>query len=87
MADTSSRDLHSAKRRNLAGIFSAKNITAMESKAQRAVNNLLHAIEMKTQCKPVSSEDRYPVSNIYTGEFDMRPWLNMFSFDAFSDML
>ncbi|KAH9838095.1 Cytochrome-P450 [Teratosphaeria destructans] len=87
MADSTNKEIHSAKRRTLAGIFAAKNITAMEPKAQNATRDLLHAIEMKAHGKPVSPADMYPISNVSTGEFDLRPWLNMFSFDAFSDIL
>ncbi|KAF2765375.1 cytochrome P450, partial [Teratosphaeria nubilosa] len=87
MADSTNKEIHSAKRRTLAGIFAAKNITAMEPKAQNATRDLLNAIDMKAHGKPVSAADVYPISNVSTGEFDLRPWLNMFSFDAFSDIL
>ncbi|KAK5718885.1 hypothetical protein LTR17_015565 [Elasticomyces elasticus] len=85
MADTSSRELHSAKRRNLSAIFSAKNITAMEPKVKHAVKQLLNAIQSKSQGFAIAPSDRHTVTA--RGEFDLRPWLNMFSFDAFSAML
>lgn len=85
MADTSSRQLHGLKRRNVSSIFSAKNVVAMESKIQASVKMLLTALQAKSAGRPISARDRYPV--LSGGQFDLRPWMNMFSFDAFSSML
>jgi benzoate 4-monooxygenase len=49
-----------------------------------AVQDLLRAVLCKSKEQLVSTSDLYPVQN---GQFDLRPWLNMFSFDAFSSML
>jgi cytochrome P450 len=87
MADATNREVHSSKRRNVANIFAANNITRMEPKVHAAVRDLLNAIELKSQGMPVSKMDRYLITNVRTSEFDLRPWLNMFSFDAFSNML
>lgn len=85
MADTSSRQLHALKRRNVSSVFSAKNVGAMEVKIQRSVNKLVTALQAKSVGKMLSPADRYPV--LSEGRFDLRPWMNMFSFDAFSSML
>ncbi|KAK5949657.1 hypothetical protein OHC33_009254 [Knufia fluminis] len=84
MADTTSRALHSIKRKNLSSIFSAKNITAMEPKVMLSVRKLLDALKHKSEGRRMADTDQFPVSN---RRFDLRPWLNMFSFDAISDML
>lgn len=57
----------------------------MEPKVISAVERLLAALDLKLANKPVSDVDHFPVPR--PGEIDLRPWLNMFSFDAFSDML
>ena len=85
IADTSSRQLHSDKRRNVSAIFSLKHVTAMEPKVQISVRKLLHAIKCKSHGQMVSTSDRY--ASAEGGEFDLRPWMNMFSFDAFSNMM
>lgn len=85
MADTSSRRVHSIKRKNVSNIFSAKNISTMEPKVVQVVETLLRAIDIKAAGGRVSEKDTYPVSRDM--EFDLRPWMNMFSFDAFSSML
>ncbi|KAK4493908.1 hypothetical protein PRZ48_015093 [Zasmidium cellare] len=85
MADTSDRHLHAAKRKNVSSIFSAKHIALMEPKIVEAVGSLLQAIEAKSMGKAVSEADLHQVSS--NGEFDLRPWLNMFTFDAFSSVL
>ncbi|KFY41203.1 hypothetical protein V495_05024 [Pseudogymnoascus sp. VKM F-4514 (FW-929)] len=84
MADTTSRELHSSKRRNVSSVFSAKNITLMEPKVVDTVRKLLDALKHKSEGRKVAATDRYPAID---GEFDLRPWLNMFTFDAFSSML
>ena len=84
IADTSSRLMHSQKRRNVSSIFSAKNVTALEPKVIASVKKLLQAIKCKSEDQMVSTSDEYPATN---GKFDLRPWMNMFSFDAFSNMM
>ena len=84
IADTSSRSVHSRKRRNVSSIFSAKHVTALEPKVIASVKKLLHAIKCKSEGHMVSDSDQYPAMN---GKFDLRPWMNMFSFDAFSNMM
>lgn len=84
IADTSDRSIHSSKRRNVSSIFSAKNVTALEPKVVHSVQKLLRAIKCKSEGRLVSTSDQcFAVS----GRFDLRPWMNMFSFDAFSNMM
>ncbi|KAF2167655.1 hypothetical protein M409DRAFT_21811 [Zasmidium cellare ATCC 36951] len=85
MADASDRHLHATKRKNVSSIFSAKHVALMEPKIVDAVHSLLRAIQIKSRGGTVSAADGYPVSS--NGEFDLRPWLNMFSFDAFWSVL
>lgn len=49
-----------------------------------SVKNLLQALKHKSEGRKMAETDQFPVLN---GKFDLRPWLNMFSFDAISDML
>ncbi|KAK5051387.1 hypothetical protein LTR84_003039 [Exophiala bonariae] len=84
MANTSSRPLHSERRKAVSAIFAAKHVSSMEPKVQYSVEKLLYAIQAKAEGRMVSTSDEYPANN---GVFDLRPWMNMFSFDAFSNMM
>jgi len=84
MADTTSRALHAVKRKNVSSIFAAKHVTAMEPKIMETVRRLLRALKHKSEGRAVAATDQYPTTG---GHFDLRPWMNMFSFDAFSSML
>lgn len=83
MAQATVKAVHSAKRRNLAHVFSAKEIVAMEPRVMVAVEKLCSAIRIKANGGKVGPGDTYEVSN---GTFDIRPWLNMLSYDAISSM-
>ncbi|KAI9815142.1 MAG: hypothetical protein M1827_002985 [Pycnora praestabilis] len=83
MADTTSRDEHTRKRKNVTNVFSAKEITAMEPRVMTIVEKLLKNIKMKSQGMMIADTDCYAV---HDGKFDLRPWLNMFSYDAITSM-
>lgn len=83
MADTSSRELHSRKRKNLSFVFSSKQVTTMEPRVMDVVDKLLRAVKVKAQGGKVAPTDRFDVVD---GALDIRPWLNMFTYDAISSM-
>ncbi|KAL4896719.1 cytochrome P450 [Aspergillus ambiguus] len=84
MAQATVKAVHSSKRRSLAHIFSAKEITAMEPRVIKSVEHLCAAIRVKAAGGSLGPGDKYPVTD---GTFDARPWLNMLSYDAVSSML
>lgn len=84
ISQTTSRAEHTRKRKALAHVFSARQITVMEPRVLHAVRKLCRDIHVKSLGKQVSSEDEYPVGE--PGVFDVRPWLNMFSYDAITSM-
>lgn len=57
----------------------------MEHKVKTTTAKLLAALKVKSTGGAVSDADKYQVTA--SGEFDLRPWMNMFSFDAFTSML
>ncbi|CAM1500394.1 Fc.00g095560.m01.CDS01 [Cosmosporella sp. VM-42] len=83
MADATSREVHRGKRKNLAFVFSPKQITLVEPRVMNVVQKLLHDIKIKSQGAKVSTDDRFSVEE---GTFDLRPWLNMFSYDAITNV-
>ncbi|KAI4217927.1 MAG: hypothetical protein L6R36_009210 [Xanthoria steineri] len=83
MAQTTSKADHARKRKNLAHVFSAKEITAMEPRVMRIVQKLCRDIKIKSEGKMTASTDVHQVKD---GIFDLRPWLNMFSYDAITAM-
>ncbi|OIW31920.1 cytochrome P450 [Coniochaeta ligniaria NRRL 30616] len=83
MADATNKATHREKRKNLAFVFSPKQITATEPRVMRIVEKLVRDIKIKAQGGMVSDTDRFPVKD---GVFDLRPWLNMFSYDAITDI-
>jgi benzoate 4-monooxygenase len=70
MAQTASKIEHGNKRRNLAHVFAAQQVTSVEPRILEAAQKLCRNIETKSQ----------------EGTFNLRPWLNMFSFDAITSM-
>ncbi|KAJ6030192.1 uncharacterized protein N7446_000747 [Penicillium canescens] len=84
LSQATDKAIHSAKRRNLAHVFSAKEITAMEPRVMELVTTLCCALKVKSMGGSLGEDDKYPVTN---GVFDVRPWLNMFAYDAVSSML
>ncbi|CAH0033267.1 unnamed protein product [Clonostachys rhizophaga] len=83
MSQATDKAVHAAKRRSLAHVFSAKEITAMEPRVMECVGRLLSALEIKAAGGNIGPDDSYPVSD---GAFDVRPWLNMLSYDAITSM-
>lgn len=67
----------------MAHVFSAKEITMMEPRVLDVIAKLCADIQIKSEGKRVSSADPYPSED---GTFDVRPWLNMFSYDAITSM-
>ncbi|CAK7200339.1 hypothetical protein SEUCBS139899_003030 [Sporothrix eucalyptigena] len=84
MADVTNKEVHRGKRKNLSFVFAAKQIIAMEPRVMAIVEKLLKAVAVKSQGGRVSSQDRFVVSE--DGVFDIRPWLNMFSYDAITNI-
>ncbi|KAI9751633.1 MAG: Ubiquitin-like protein [Chaenotheca gracillima] len=84
MAETTSKADHSRKRRSMANVFSAKEIGAMEPRIAQLTQTLLRDLKLKSEGKSIGSGDVYKVVD---GTFDLRPWLNMFSYDAITAML
>lgn len=83
MADATNKQVHRNKRKNLAHVFAPAQITLMEPRVQSAVKSLLACIEMKSRGQQVSDADKHLVRD---GLFDLRPWLNMFSYDAITSV-
>lgn len=83
MSQTTSKAEHTRKRKALAHVFSAKKITLMEPRVLDIVRKLCRDIHLKSQDQRVSDEDEFPSVD---GVFDVRPWLNMFSYDAISSI-
>lgn len=83
MADATNKEIHRNKRRNLSHIFAPAQITLMEPRIQSAVDNLLVCIRKKSQGQKVSNADLHLVKD---GIFDLRPWLNMFTYDAITSV-
>lgn len=84
MAQAMDKETHGAKRRNLAHVFSAKEIPAMEPRVVEVVRKLCEALAVKAGGGVVGPEDEYEV--VDGGVFDLRPWLNMFTYDAITSM-
>lgn len=83
MAQTTSKLEHAQKRKNLAHVFSAKEITAMEPRVMKIALRLCQSLKIKSDGGRVGPADEYTVTD---GIFDLRPWLNMFSYDAITAM-
>ncbi|RAK93773.1 cytochrome P450 [Aspergillus costaricaensis CBS 115574] len=85
MADATDRVDHARKRKHFAAIFSAKNVAMLEPRVQACVTKLVECLKIKAGGGMVAETDRFPVS--LDGSFDIRPWLNMFTYDAISSMM
>lgn len=83
MAQTTNRAEHTRKRKALAHVFSAREITAMEPRVLQIVQKLCRDLQLKSEGKRVADTDNYATVD---GVFDLRPWLNMFSYDAITAM-
>lgn len=83
MAQAVDKETHGAKRKNLAHVFSAKEIVAMEPRIIEVTKKLCRALIVKAQGGRGGSEDGHEVVD---GVFDLRPWLNMLTYDAISSM-
>ncbi|KAJ9640198.1 hypothetical protein H2204_003423 [Knufia peltigerae] len=83
MAEASDKEVHRGKRRNLAHVFAPGQITSMEPRVMEVVRKLIHALEQKSKGLKMAETDRFEVTN---GVFDLRPWMNMFSYDAITNV-
>jgi benzoate 4-monooxygenase len=92
MAQTTSRVDHARKRRWMSNVFSAKEITAMEPRVQERVEVLLRSLRIKAKGGQVAETDEYGFGKGWRFDkkgrvvFDLRPWLNMLSYDAITAM-
>jgi benzoate 4-monooxygenase len=92
MAQTTSRADHARKRRWTSNVFSAKKITAMEPRVQERVTVLLRCLNIKCQGGQVAETDEYGFGKGWRQDgdsrivFNIRPWLNMLSYDAITAM-
>ena len=84
MAQTADKQAHGAKRRNLAHVFSAQQITAMEPRVVRTVETLCQKLALKGGGQQVGPSDMFP--SVEDGAFDLRPWMNMTSFDVITSI-
>ena len=84
MAQTASKQEHGFKRRNLAHVFSAQKIIDMEPRVVKIVETLCQKILLKSQGQNMGPNDIYHADE--TGAFDVRPWLNMTSFDVITSI-
>ncbi|KAE8358132.1 cytochrome P450 [Aspergillus caelatus] len=85
MADTVDPADHARKRKYFANIFSAKNVGMLEPRVQECTQKLLDCLKVKSKGLKVAGTDRFEVGP--DGSFDVRPWLNMFTYDAISSMM
>lgn len=83
MSQTTSKSEHTRKRKALSHVFAARQIIDMEPRVLNLVRKLCRDIHIKSEGGMVSREDEYTTKD---GVFDVRPWLNMFSYDAISAM-
>lgn len=56
----------------------------MEPRVATMIKKLCRGLQLKSEGKKISSTDAY--STFADGSFDVRPWLNMFSYDAITAM-
>lgn len=85
MADVVDVADHARKRKYLANIFSPRNIQTFEPRVQKCVFDLLSALKTKSQGHKVADTDSFPAYE--DGSFDVRPWLNMFTYDVISSLI
>ena len=92
MAQTTSRADHAKKRRWMSNVFSAKEIMAMEPRVQQRVEVLLKGLRTKSSGGMVAETDEYGFGKGWKYDsrgrivFEIRPWLNMMSYDAITAM-
>lgn len=70
---------HGQRRKLLSHVFSAQKIGEMEPRITELAIKLFRALEIKSRGGLIATTDEYPAVN---GGFDVRPWLNMFAFEA-----
>ncbi|KAJ3459983.1 hypothetical protein FSOLCH5_007747 [Fusarium solani] len=83
ISQTTSRAEHTRKRKALSHAFSAREIAAMEPRVVVMIQKLCRNLHLKSEGRQVSDTDAHPTVD---GVFDVRPWLNMFSYDAITAM-
>ncbi|KAL3447890.1 cytochrome P450 [Aspergillus insuetus] len=91
VSQATEKSVHAGKRRALAHVFSAREVVRLEPRVIKCVEGLCAVVEGKARGVDVQSgegnrEDEYPV-RVADGAFNIRPWLNMFGYDAISAML
>ncbi|KAL1854364.1 hypothetical protein VTK73DRAFT_8760 [Phialemonium thermophilum] len=84
MGDATDKEVHREKRKNLAAVFAAKHITDVEPRVMEVVEKLVRDLQIKAAGGRVADTDRFPVGR--DGVFDLRPWLNMFTYDAITNI-
>lgn len=76
----------------MSNVFSAKEVNAMEPRVQDSVKTLLKCIRTKSAGGKVAETDEYGEGKGWRYDanggvvLDLRPWLNMFSFDAITSV-
>ncbi|THC94257.1 hypothetical protein EYZ11_006266 [Aspergillus tanneri] len=85
MADATDRADHARKRKYFAAIFSAKNVGTLEPRVKTCVQKILNCLGHKAKGEKVAVTDRFDTRK--DGSFDVRPWFNMFTYDAISSMM
>ncbi|KAJ4163164.1 hypothetical protein NW754_014587 [Fusarium falciforme] len=83
ISQTTSRAEHTRKRKAVSHAFSTREIAAMEARVVVMIQKLCRNLHLKSEGRQVSDTDTYPTVD---GVFDVRPWLNMFSYDAITAM-
>ena len=81
---TTNKAEHTRKRKALSHVFSARQITVMEPRVMKILCKLCRDIHLKSQGRQISDGDEYPSTEAV---FDVRPWLNMFAYDAITSMV
>ncbi|CEL09163.1 hypothetical protein ASPCAL12303 [Aspergillus calidoustus] len=91
VAQATEKSVHAGKRRALAHVFSAREVVRLEPRVVKCVEGLCAVVEGKARGVNVRSRDGNPGDEypfrVQDGAFDIRPWLNMFGYDAISAML
>jgi benzoate 4-monooxygenase len=84
MSTATDKAVHSQKRKNMSNVFSPKEVVVMEPRVEALTRILLRDLRIKSQGQNVSEADRQDVKD---GVFDLRPWINMFTYDSIASML
>lgn len=85
MAHTTDRADHVRMRKYLAAIFSVNNVSTFEPHIQQVTCTLVECIAKKARGEKVAESDRLGIRE--DGSFDVRPWLNIFTYDGISSLM